>query len=141
MEGEEQGQDKGQDGKVPGGGRGTKDKERLIHLIPEGKNHAITARELSAMMGIQPRAVTRCIQALRREGFAICATVDATQQQGYFFPSNEEEMVDYVRGFERRISSIGKTFIAARKWSFSELQKKRAEAREQIRRGRAEDEI
>lgn len=91
-----------------------------MYMLPTGQDNAITARELSLVLGIDARSVTESIQRMRCAGIPICATVDMTRPQGYFFPETEYEMKEYQKSLARRVANIIKTYNAVKRWTFAE---------------------
>ena len=98
-------------------------KHRLLDVLPEGQENALTAKELATMLGTSSRMVTSAIQQLRREKLAICATCATDAQQGYFLPGNERELSSYKQALAKRIGVISKTLTSIIDVSFSDVTK------------------
>lgn len=79
--------------------------KRLEKLLPVGRSSALTARQLADLLDTTPREVTRSIEASRRRGVPICASVDG-DNGGYYLPANAGELVVYLAERERRTRNI-----------------------------------
>lgn len=76
----------------------------LASLIPHGAKNAATGRYLAELTGSTWREVTRQIEHLRKSGVPVCACSD-----GYFMPADSDELLRYVRAFDRRQRQMSKT--------------------------------
>ena len=76
----------------------------IAELLHEGADHPQTACDLSRLLGMDPRDITRAIEQERKEGLLICAT-----SRGYFLARDPQEARQYARRLSRRIGSITKT--------------------------------
>ena len=73
-------------------------------LLHHGATNAVSARELSRILGWQPREVTRAVEYERRHGTPILACGN-----GYFLPANDVETDRYLRGLLHREIEIKRT--------------------------------
>lgn len=55
--------------------------KKLMQLIPEGEDNAVSGAYLSSRLGMSDRAVRRAIEAARAEGLLICNAQDG---KGYY---------------------------------------------------------
>lgn len=80
-------------------------KINVLDYIPFGINNAITAKELSKLLGKNERDITRNIHYLRKTGEFITA-VHAGESQGYFRPTNDYEVLMFVKDMSSRIRNM-----------------------------------
>ena len=78
---------------------------RLEKNMPVGRSNALTARQLADLLETTPREVTRSIEAQRRRGVPICASVDG-DNGGYYLPADANELSSYLAERERRTRNI-----------------------------------
>ncbi len=80
-------------------------------LLKPGKENAITAQDLAAMMGLsEARTISQLIYNERINGAPICAC-----SRGYYLPETPEEFGKYLSGFTRRFISTKKTLDALKR--------------------------
>jgi len=81
----------------------------MIHeLLAEGERNARPGRDLSRVLGISMRELTRTVELERRGGKPICATA-CKKNPGYFLAANKEEMERYCRSLQHRAGELHKT--------------------------------
>jgi predicted DNA-binding transcriptional regulator YafY len=95
---------------------------KLIDIIPVGRSCALTARQLADLLETTPREVTRSIEAARRRGVPICASVDG-DNGGYYIPENAKELSTYLARREHRTRNI-QNGTAAMRETLMEMQGK-----------------
>ena len=83
---------------------------RVSDLLHEGRQNAITARELAAVFDCDSRDITRAIERERQDGAPICATGAAPA--GYYLPKDAAELREYCRRLKNRRQSIARTWNA-----------------------------
>lgn len=66
--------------------------QKLLRLIPEGEEHAVSMSTLSSILGIKSRVLRSLIVEARRAGNIICSN-----DNGYFLPANNDELLRYYR--------------------------------------------
>lgn len=77
----------------------------ILEFIPVGRENAISCRELSDLLHIPKRQVTRQIERERRHGCAVCAS-NATGTAGYYRPADRGELREYLHRLNSRITEI-----------------------------------
>jgi len=75
---------------------------KITDHIPYGRANAISMRELSERLHVDPRTVRALIQRERERGTPICTD---WERGGYFMPANESEALAYFRQQKRRIKT------------------------------------
>lgn len=70
----------------------------IMQFIPQGESNAISRKNLTALTGLNDRAVRECIEQARHRGEIICAATHG----GYFQPDTIDEIEraywqDYAR--------------------------------------------
>lgn len=74
----------------------------LLEILPHDKNHAITARKICEVLGLEHDACVReAINALRRVGKPICAN-----RNGYWLSDKPEEIFETIHSLEHRMVGI-----------------------------------
>ena len=81
-------------------------KERLLNLIPNEKERAITSKELISLTGIKFRQLKILITELRME-YPICSK--ETEGGGYWMAENDEDIKEFVKMISRRRDGYNKT--------------------------------
>lgn len=81
-------------------------KERLLNLIPDEKERAITGRELTSLTGIKLRQLKVLITELRME-YPICSK--ETEGGGYWMAETNEDIKEFVKMISRRRDGYNKT--------------------------------
>ena len=85
---------------------------RISDFLQEGAENALTARELTQLLGIKnQREITRAIERERLAGAPICASCE-TGGQGYFLAADEAEMERFVYSLARRVANVSGTLAA-----------------------------
>lgn len=82
----------------------------VAEYLNTGRENAITAQELAAVLECPARAVTIQIERERREGVPICAACG--DNPGYYIAANEEELQTYCRQLQGRIDETTATLQA-----------------------------
>ena len=65
----------------------------IYEVLLEGRENALTGKEICSILGIKARDLTAAVERERREGKAICASTGSNP--GYFIAANREEMERY----------------------------------------------
>lgn len=71
----------------------TEAQERLLALIPYGKNNAVSRDYLTFMINRSDRVVRSMIKNLRASGTIICSD---TQYKGYWRPTKRSEVNEFI---------------------------------------------
>lgn len=79
----------------------------VFEVLQEGRENAMTGKEICALLHIKPRDLTIAITKERREGKPICASCG--EYAGYFIAANRAEMERYCKGLYHRAGEIFKT--------------------------------
>lgn len=80
----------------------------LVHeYLGRGLDTAMTRSELTALLGLERRQVTRAIEAERKAGHPICASVHPPL--GYYVAASPEELLAYIESLNHRIREIQQT--------------------------------
>ena len=61
----------------------------ILVLIPEGKENAVSNKELQKILNLPRREVSRLIHEARLNGAVICSN-----NHGYYAPANDQELID-----------------------------------------------
>lgn len=77
---------------------------KIKKLIPQGRDEAVTVKELSDRTGIPEREVKRLVQELRESGEPILSS-----GKGYFYPTNDEAGCEDARRFIFMMKDQAKT--------------------------------
>lgn len=83
----------------------------LINFLSVGAENAITAKELSNLLNTNVRNITLEINSLRKRGIIICSKAN-----GYFFPADEVDVVEFCRRTNSRIRDIKSIIKPAEKF-------------------------
>ena len=85
---------------------------RISDFLQEGAENALTARELTQLLGIKNRReITKAIERERLAGAPICASSE-TGRQGYYLASSTDEMEHFVHSLTRRVANVSGTLAA-----------------------------
>ena len=76
----------------------------ILRSIPVGRENAINCKELARITNTEPRIIKAVISKCRLKGTIICSSLD-TEHGGYFYPSNLDELKDYVTVEQKRIDT------------------------------------
>ena len=79
----------------------------ISEMLTEGKENAITGREICGLLGISGRELMAAVERERRAGAAICASMG--ENPGYYLAKNRSEMENYCGSLYRRGNNILKT--------------------------------
>lgn len=79
----------------------------LQAILPKEKENAMTATELAALTGVDPRQITREIQRIRRGGVPVCAS--SGEMPGYWISEDPREVEQYCKTLDRRLKNIRAT--------------------------------
>lgn len=92
------------------------EQETLIAIMERGRKTPITGKELAAVVGLKPRKngkegadMRAIINALRCKEYPICAS-----GAGYWWPSSQSELNDYIAAFTRRLDDQSKAINGMR---------------------------
>lgn len=80
-------------------------KNVLIEYIPTGRENAIQAKELAELLGMNYRAVTEIIHALRASGAVICSD-NSSDCNGFYKPTCKADLEKFVKQMNSRRSKI-----------------------------------
>lgn len=78
--------------------------KNFLALLPTGKVNALTARGIKEYLSSDVRTVQALVERLRLKGVLICSNLDG-KGGGYYRPSNDEELLEYVRHELKRIEA------------------------------------
>lgn len=73
----------------------------VLDYLAIGKETAITAREIAALMDVGIRDVTKEINTFRKRGTLICGNAF-----GYFYPSTAEDIKEFCQRTNSRIEDM-----------------------------------
>ena len=79
----------------------------IYEILPAGREHALTGRELANIFNCDIRVITMQIERERRDGHPICAA--SGDNPGYFLPANNEELEAYCNRLKGRAIELFKT--------------------------------
>lgn len=82
----------------------------VYEILLEGRENALTGKEICSLLGIKARDLTIAIERERRDGKPICASCG--ENPGYFIAANREEMEHYCNRLYHRAGEIFKTRAA-----------------------------
>jgi hypothetical protein len=83
----------------------------VVHeILGTGRGAALTGTDLSNLLGLKVRELTRIIEQERREGHPICAS--CTRPQGYYLPQDDTEVEGYCRSLAHRMMELQRTYDA-----------------------------
>lgn len=88
------------------GGRRAQD--WICDFLSEGRENALSAKELSQILHVQKRTISRAIERARRSGVPILASVDRFEP-GYYLPESESEIQEYLKMLRHRLREIHTT--------------------------------
>lgn len=74
--------------------------EKLLTLIPQGRENAIHMNELCKRLHISGYKVKSVIRSLRKKGFAIVSDTD-----GYWIAENKKEVADFIERMSKQATS------------------------------------
>lgn len=94
----------------------------IFEMLPEGRENAISRRNLMTVLGMSDRSLRLAIAAERRAGALILSST-AVDGGGYYRPANAEEIARFVASMERRAKSTFAAVTEARK-ALRELEEK-----------------
>lgn len=86
-------------------------KPLLIDYIPTGEENAVKCSELAKIFECNERDITSSINALRNDGIIICSSTE-----GYFKPSDNEDIKSFVRQMKHRVIEIQKAVKPAEEY-------------------------
>lgn len=81
--------------------------EPVCGFLLQGRENALTAREIARMMGCNHREVTRAVQRARLRGAAICSSTG--NKPGYFLTEDPAELRVFRCSLEGRLRQITAT--------------------------------
>lgn len=88
---------------------------KITEFIPDGKDNAISMKDLAVMLGTSKRGVRSLVLAAREHGEPICSTSEG-DKGGYYMPLDREEAVAYLRQQTARIKSANAALNGIRKF-------------------------
>lgn len=92
----------------------------VSEILLRGKENAMTTEELAAFFKVQPRIITKAVNAERQQGKPICSSNDAACP-GYYLAANKDEMRAFCEQLRHRAGEIFRTRRACLK-TLSKLQ-------------------
>lgn len=88
---------------------------KIMDILSEGKENALTAQDISRILGYDNvRVVAAEIARLRQQGKIICSING--EHNGYYLPESDEDIVKFVVKTERRIQEITKALQPAKNY-------------------------
>ena len=85
---------------------------RIARQLGQGKNAAMTAKELAALLHAgSEREISAAVETDRGAGIPICASCD-NGCPGFFLPATPGELADYRRSLTRRVAAVSRTLRA-----------------------------
>lgn len=87
---------------------------RIVDLLLEGQDNAISRHDLCAMTGLPDRALRRKIAAERQAGALIISSSD-THRGGYYKPGSAEEIRRFACEMESRSRRCAAAAMEARR--------------------------
>ncbi|MBE6677923.1 MAG: hypothetical protein E7597_03915 [Ruminococcaceae bacterium] len=87
---------------------------KIFELLPEGRENAISRRDLMTITGLNDRELRKTIAAERRAGALILSSTDS-EHNGYFRPASADELRRFVASMTRRGKATFAAVAAARK--------------------------
>jgi biotin operon repressor len=87
-----------------------KGQEPVLDFLLTGSANALTAGELSRMMGCTRREVSRAVQRARLAAIPVCSS--SGHPQGYFLPENRGELERCIARMRHRAGEMGTTIEA-----------------------------
>ncbi len=88
-------------------------RDPVLSLLHEGKENALSARQLAEILGTSPRAITKKVEGLRQCGAPICAS-SCGDSGGYYIAVDDCELEAYIARRDRRSKTIAKATTAMR---------------------------
>lgn len=76
-------------------------------MLTEGEKNALTAKELTTIMGCDIRDITAAVERERRQGQPICAA--SGKNPGYYLAANANELQNYCNRLHHRAAELYKT--------------------------------
>lgn len=92
-----------------------KKKLTILELLGEGEENAKTTKELAEYYGRTARSITAEIHRLRAKGEVILSN-NTDGINGYYLPSNAEEVQRFVRSMHSRMKNIKIATLSAEKY-------------------------
>ena len=89
--------------------KGTGGQDKIAGLLLAGAENGILLRDLSRIVGEDPRVIRRRIQGERKAGALILSDC----KNGYFLPSSEYEIRRFIRSMSMRAAEIAEVSRAA----------------------------
>ena len=74
--------------------------EKIVELIPKGKENAIHQKKLAKLTGVTPARIKSLVRIARRDNIPICSCYD-----GYYLPKNKQELDDFIKKHEKTARS------------------------------------
>ena len=88
-------------------------RDPVLSLLHEGKENAVSAKQLAEILGTSPRAITRKVERLRRGGAPICAS-SSGDAGGFYIAVDDRELEAYIARRDHRSKTIAKATTAMR---------------------------
>ena len=86
-------------------------KNRLEEMLPVGEEHAITAKEIKNLYGIDRRTLTAAIELARSNALLPIAA----NENGYYISATQDENDRFCRVFRHRIEAQSKSLAGCMK--------------------------
>ena len=99
--------------------------EIVIAMLGTGKAHAISRRELSALLHTDPREISEAIHEARAQGVIICSTA-----AGYYLPADFAELLEAYSTLNSRALSLLSVLKAMRE----EIKRRREDEEREAKR-------
>ena len=85
---------------------------RIARFLGQGKNAAMTARELVALLHAgSERWIRAAVETDRGAGIPICASCDV-ECPGFYLPATPGELAEYRQSLTRRVAAVSRTLRA-----------------------------
>ena len=85
---------------------------RIALMLGYGKAAAVTMKELAAFLNVgSEREISKAVERERGAGIPICASTDKACP-GLYLPADADELAEYRRSLERRVSAVSRTLHA-----------------------------
>lgn len=86
----------------------------IVDAIPEGRENAVTQRELAEMFGVKERDIRQAIADAREDGILIVSTT----REGYFISDREEDVLEHYRLLLSYIKRLNTSILPARRFLY-----------------------
>ena len=88
--------------------------QRVYDVIPKGEENAISVKALSDYFEVSAREVKSLILRARQNGYMICSL--ASEQKGYYKPTDIVEILKCYKMFEQRARTTESVLLSIREY-------------------------